>query len=134
MSCCACPAAWDRFLQTNCNIHSGSSKITEKSALAWDKVFPVHCQHMQWYTAILKRQWNSFQQKRLRGIERQWRIPKLSTWWLRGQRYCYNKMALATYLLWKKGQAAWWEDRVVRNARRKLERQKPSLNSTWPLG
>ena len=39
------------------------------------------------------------------------------------------------YLLWKMGRATRKEYKeVVKMCREKTERQKPSLNSTWPLG
>ena len=38
------------------------------------------------------------------------------------------------YLLWKKGRANWGEYEELGCAGRKLERQKSSLSSTWPLG
>ena len=62
------------------------------------------------------------------------------SWW--GRRLVWTNRELflrlqekkRIYLLWKKGQTTRREYKeVVRMCRRKLERQKPSLNSTWPL-
>ena len=36
-------------------------------------------------------------------------------------------------LLWVKEQASWGEYKVVRMCRGKIRKQKPSLNSIWPL-